>query len=193
MTMVCMSSMPVSATPCRVRDQDDAAAARGDLLHVRDGLLEELVARRDDDDGHRLVDQRDGAVLQLAGRIGLGVDVGDFLQLQRAFQGHRDSWCRGRDRARPSPWRGRARRPRRPPRPSAPRPSGRAPRSVRATALRPRVGRQRAAGQAGGDGEAGQHGELAGEGLGRGDADLRARPVSAPRRRSRGRSRRSAR
>ena len=47
------------------------------------------VMRRDDDDRHLLVDQRDRPVLQLAGGIALGVDVGDFLELQRAFQGQR--------------------------------------------------------------------------------------------------------
>jgi hypothetical protein len=62
------------------------AAARRDLLHVRHGLFEDAVVRGDDDDRHRLVDQRDRAVLQLAGGIALGVDVGDFLQLQRPFQ-----------------------------------------------------------------------------------------------------------
>jgi hypothetical protein len=32
-----------------------------------------------------LVHQRQRAVLEFAGRIGLGVDVGDLLELQRAF------------------------------------------------------------------------------------------------------------
>jgi hypothetical protein len=72
-----------------VGDQDDLAAARRHLLHVGDGLLEQLVMRRDHDDRHVLVDQRDRAVLQLAGRIAFGVDVGDFLELQRAFQRQR--------------------------------------------------------------------------------------------------------
>ena len=73
----------------RVGDQDDAAAARGDLLHVGHGLLEDAVVRRDHDHRHVLVDQRDRAVLQLAGGIALGVDVGDFLELQRAFERQR--------------------------------------------------------------------------------------------------------
>ena len=38
------------------------------------------------DDRHLLVDERDRAVLHLAGRIALGVDVGDLLQLQRPFE-----------------------------------------------------------------------------------------------------------
>ena len=36
--------------------------------------------------GMLLVDERDRPVLHLAGRIALGVDVGDLLQLQRAFE-----------------------------------------------------------------------------------------------------------
>ena len=35
------------------------------------------------------VDQRDGAVLQLAGGVAFGVDVGDLLELERALQGDR--------------------------------------------------------------------------------------------------------
>ena len=38
------------------------------------------------DDRHPLVDERDRAVLHLAGRIAFGVDVGNLLQLQRAFE-----------------------------------------------------------------------------------------------------------
>jgi hypothetical protein len=36
---------------------------------------------------HFLVDEGDGAVLHLAGRVAFGVDVGDLLQLQGALQG----------------------------------------------------------------------------------------------------------
>ena len=68
------------------RERDDRSAARLDLLHVADHLLEHVIARRDRDDRHLLVDERDRAVLHLAGRIALGVDVRDFLQLQRAFE-----------------------------------------------------------------------------------------------------------
>ena len=45
-----------------------------------------LPLRRDEHDRHALVDQRDRAVLHLGGGHALGVDVADFLQLQRAFQ-----------------------------------------------------------------------------------------------------------
>ena len=44
------------------------------------------VVRRERDDRHPLVDERDRPVLHLAGGIALGVDVGDFLQLQRALE-----------------------------------------------------------------------------------------------------------
>ena len=83
-------SIEACSAPLRVGDQDDLAAARRHLLHVRDGLLENAVVRRDDDDRHVLVDQRDRPVLQLAGGIAFGVDVGDFLELQRAFHGERE-------------------------------------------------------------------------------------------------------
>ena len=70
--------------------EDDLAAARRDFLHVAKGLFHQLVGRRDDDHRHRFVDQRDRPVLELAGRIALGVDVADFLELQRAFHGDRE-------------------------------------------------------------------------------------------------------
>ena len=47
------------------------------------------VARREHDDRHRLVDQRDRPMLQFARRIAFGVDVGEFLQLQRALERER--------------------------------------------------------------------------------------------------------
>ena len=130
--------------------------------------------RRDDDDRHVLVDQRDRPVLQLAGGIALGVDVGDFLELQRAFHGQRKVGaaaeiehvaCSARVRARPSrsgwssfsTWLAIARR------------FG----ELRAPAPSP-ARRDRAARHAGAHGQRCQHRQLAGEGLGRGDADLRA-------------------
>ena len=58
-----------------------------------------------------LVDQGDRAVLQLAGGIALGVDIADFLQLQRAFQGQRGHRAAAEDRGRRGPWRSRRRCP----------------------------------------------------------------------------------
>ena len=72
-----------------IRDHDDLAAARADLLDIREGLLEQRVRRRDDDDRHVVVDEGDRPVLHLAGGVALGVDVGDLLQLQGAFERQR--------------------------------------------------------------------------------------------------------
>ena len=55
---------------------------------------------RDDDDRRVLVEQRDRAVLHLAGRVGLGRDVRDLLQLQRALERDRAGRCGGRGRGR---------------------------------------------------------------------------------------------
>ncbi len=80
-----------SGSSLLIRDEDDTAAARGDFLHVRNGLFEETIVRCNHDDGHVLVDQRDRAVLQLAGSITFGVNIGNFLELQRAFQRQREA------------------------------------------------------------------------------------------------------
>ena len=45
-----------------------------------------MVLRREHHDRHPLVDERDRPVLHFAGRVAFGVDVGDLLQLQRAFE-----------------------------------------------------------------------------------------------------------
>ena len=74
-------------------DGDDFARSRGDFLDVRerffvalDGVAVGVVFGGEDDDGERLVDERVGAVLHLACRVAFGVDVGNFLELERAFQ-----------------------------------------------------------------------------------------------------------
>src|ERR1039458_2866404 len=75
-------------------DGDDAAGAGGDFLDVGEGLLVLEDGGRvggvlggDADDGEGLVDEGVGAVLHLAGGVAFGVDVGDFFQLERAFEG----------------------------------------------------------------------------------------------------------
>ena len=68
------------------RERNDRSAARLDFLHVAEHLLEHVVVRRQRDDRHLLVDERDRTVLHLAGGVALGVDVRDFFQLQRAFE-----------------------------------------------------------------------------------------------------------
>src|ERR1700739_3876382 len=43
--------------------------------------------RGDGDDGEDFVDEGVGAVFHLAGGVAFGVDVGDLLELERAFEG----------------------------------------------------------------------------------------------------------
>ena len=62
--------------------------ARLDHLQVAQGLFVHRIRGDDDDAGCLIVDQRDGAVLHFRGRIAFGVEVGDFLELQRTLQGH---------------------------------------------------------------------------------------------------------
>ena len=75
-------------------DGDHDAVARFHFLNVGDALFVAghgvgigFVARGQDDDGKIFVDQRVGAVLHFAGGIAFGVDVGNFLELERAFEG----------------------------------------------------------------------------------------------------------
>src|SRR4051794_31055362 len=75
-----------------VLGDDDGPRATGvDLLDVRDDLAVQGVPtpRRRDDDEDRLtgLDQRDRAVLELAGREALGVDVRELLELERPLHG----------------------------------------------------------------------------------------------------------
>ena len=53
---------------------------------AKDRVAVALVFRGEHDDGQRLVDQGVGPVLHLARRVALGVDVGDFLELERALE-----------------------------------------------------------------------------------------------------------
>ena len=66
--------------------RDDVGAARADLLDVADQLGEDGPVVGDDHDGRLVVEQRDGAVLHLAGGVGLGRDVADLLELERALE-----------------------------------------------------------------------------------------------------------
>ena len=61
-----------------------------DLLDVAQGLGVERAPRGDEDAGGLGVDQGERAVLHLGGRVALGVDVADLLELQRPFQGDRE-------------------------------------------------------------------------------------------------------
>ena len=113
-------------------------------------------------------------MLQLAGRIGLGVDIGQFLQLERPFERHREAGPASEiehvlglrqvvgellDRALGLQRLGDETRHRN---------------QLRHQRL-PLSRRQGAAGQSGGDCQAGQDGQLAGERLRRRNADLRSR------------------
>ena len=62
-------------------------AARGGLPQVGGRLVEERAGRRHDDHRHAPVDERDGAVLELAGGEAFGMDVGELLELERPFHG----------------------------------------------------------------------------------------------------------
>src|SRR5215831_17999564 len=69
-----------------IGDQNDFAAARRNLLHVGERLLESAIVRRNDDHWHLLVDKRYGPVLELTGRIAFGMDVRDLLELEGPFK-----------------------------------------------------------------------------------------------------------
>ena len=64
------------------------AAARLDLLHVGVQLFKQIVVRRHHDYRHVGINQRQWAVFKLPGRVSLGMDLGNFLELECAF--HRD-------------------------------------------------------------------------------------------------------
>src|SRR6185295_997956 len=63
--------------------------ARAHDLHVGFQLVEQVVVRRDDDNRHFLIDERQRSVLELTSRIGLSVDIGNLLELERAFHSNR--------------------------------------------------------------------------------------------------------
>ena len=67
---------------------DDRRLTGLDFLQVADGLGIDIGLRGEDDDGDAFDNQGQGAVFQFAGRIGFGVNIGNFLQFQGAFQGY---------------------------------------------------------------------------------------------------------
>ena len=68
------------------RDRDHLRAAGAHLLDVGEHLRVHVAFRGDRHDRHAVLDQRDRAVLQLAGREPLRVDVAELLELQRALE-----------------------------------------------------------------------------------------------------------
>ena len=71
------------------RDGDDLAAAGLDFADVADNLVEERILRGDDHDRHVFVDEGNRAVLHFCSGVAFGVNVADFLELQRTFHGDR--------------------------------------------------------------------------------------------------------
>ena len=69
--------------------QNNISAARHHLLHVGHGFFKQGIVGGDGNDGHVFVDQCDRAMLQLAGGKSFGVNIGNFLQLQRALKRQR--------------------------------------------------------------------------------------------------------
>ena len=65
---------------------DNPAVARFDFLEIRHRLLEQVVVGNYHHHRHLVVDKRDRPMLHLARRITLGVDVGNFLELERALE-----------------------------------------------------------------------------------------------------------
>ena len=57
-----------------------------DLLDIADDLFVEVVMRSYDHSGEFAVNQGNGAMLHLGSRVSLGMDIGDFLELQSAFE-----------------------------------------------------------------------------------------------------------
>ena len=76
-----------------------AVALRGECQHIRAAgldlndvahrLIKERAVGAQRDDERAVLDERDRAVLQLAGGVGLGVDVADLLELERALEAER--------------------------------------------------------------------------------------------------------
>ena len=73
------------------RDGDHLAPRGAHLLDVREHLRVDVALGRDGDDGDPVLHEGDRAVLQLAGRVPLGVQVRELLQLERALQRRRIS------------------------------------------------------------------------------------------------------
>lgn len=94
MDLFCLREMAV-----RIGENIQLAASGLDFLEVGLELVEQAVVGRDGNDRHIAVDQRERAMLEFAGSISLGVDVGDFLELERAFKGDRQWRPRPRKRA----------------------------------------------------------------------------------------------
>ena len=63
----------------RIRKKDHAAAPGDDFLHVGGGFFQQWICRRDDDNRHAVIDERDGPVLHFTGGIALRMYVADLF------------------------------------------------------------------------------------------------------------------
>ena len=71
------------------RKRENVRAAGLDLDHVAHGLVEKRGVGAERDNERAVLDERDRAVLELAGGVGLGMDVADLLELERALEAER--------------------------------------------------------------------------------------------------------
>ena len=67
-------------------DGDDRAVAGLDLLEIAQRLGVQRAARSHEDARSLAVHERDRPVFHLGGRIALGVDIADLLELERTFE-----------------------------------------------------------------------------------------------------------
>lgn len=68
-----------------VADDNGLALASDDLLVRVEGLGEDVVAGQDHDDWQVLIDEGENTMLEFAGHDGFAVEVGDFLDLEGAW------------------------------------------------------------------------------------------------------------
>ena len=73
----------------QIGKHEQLAASCGHFLHIRLYFVQQAVFRRNHHNRHIFVHQRERSMFQFAGRIGFRMDIGDFLQFQRAFQRNR--------------------------------------------------------------------------------------------------------
>ena len=71
-------------------DGNDPSFPGFHFLDIAQHFIIHLLVGGDEHHGHIVVDEGDGAMLHLSGRITFGMDVGYFLELQRSFQGDRE-------------------------------------------------------------------------------------------------------
>lgn len=68
-------------------DAEDSGTACAAFLDVAEGFVFAGDVASEGDDGGSGLEEGDGAVFEFRGVIAFGVDVGDFLEFERAFEG----------------------------------------------------------------------------------------------------------